>query len=417
MRCKAVVYKGPEKVAVEDVQFPTLKLDTPDQQRDCPHGAILKVLASCICGSDLHMTRGKTTAQSGLQLGHEITGEVIEVGPHVEFIKVGDIVSVPFNVACGKCRNCKSSFTNICLNSNPVQPGGLLGYVDGGGWRGGQAEYAMVPWADFNLLKLCDDRDPNKDKVMDHMLDIAMLADILPTGYHGAVTAGVKPGSTVYIAGAGPVGMACAASCKHLLGASVVIVGDINRDRIMHAKSMGLDVVDLSSTVPLLDQIEKATGIREVDYAIDCVGFEAKGHGSGMDYDVPRQAMEDTLEAIKYGGGIASPGVYLPQTKKLDDEKIKSGQVTLTYGQAWVKGFTLATGQCPVMKYNYDLLRAILNDRIPIAKYVNATVVPLAEAESAYERFSAGESKKFVLDPHGMLQNLSQRATISGSTH
>jgi glutathione-independent formaldehyde dehydrogenase len=396
---KAVVYKGGTQIAVEDIPYPTLQLDVPEQKKDCPHGAILKVIASNICGSDLHMVRGKTTARPGLVLGHEITGEVVEVGPHVEFIKVGDLVSVPFNVACGKCSNCKARDTHICLNSNPQQPGGLLGYVDGGGWLGGQAEYVMVPWADFNLLKL----EP-KEKVMERILDVSTLSDILPTGYHGAVTAGVTTGSTVLIVGAGPVGMACAACCVHLLGASTVIVADLNVARLRHAESLRLKTIDLSKNgVDVKKELEAILGKPEVDCVVDCVGFEAKGHGKCKTKDEPNRVMDTCIEAVRVGGGIGCPGVYLPEVRNIDDEEAKKGKYLLDFGNAWIKGFSLVTGQCPVMRYHKELLQAILADRIPVARYVNATVVPLADAETAYAKFDAGVPMKFILDPHGIL--------------
>ena len=194
--------------------------------RKTPHGAILKIVATNICGSDQHMVRGRTTAPAGLILGHEITGEVIETGPGVEFIKKGDLVSVPFNIACGRCRMCKEGHTGVCLNVNPGGYGSAYGYVDMGGWVGGQAEYVMVPYADWNLLKF-----PDKEQALEKILDLTMLSDIFPTGYHGCVSAGVTTGSTVYIAGAGPVGLA-AAHAAQLLGAAVVIVGDMNAERL-----------------------------------------------------------------------------------------------------------------------------------------------------------------------------------------
>ena len=168
---------------------------------------ILRIVSTNICGSDQHMVRGRTTAPKGIVLGHEITGEIIEKGKDVEFFNIGDLVSVPFNVACGRCRACRERNTGVCLNVNPQQPGGAYGYVDMGGWVGGQAEYVLVPYADFNLLKF-----PDKAQAMEKITDLTMLSDILPTGFHGAVTAGVGVGSTVYIAGAGPVGLAAAAA-------------------------------------------------------------------------------------------------------------------------------------------------------------------------------------------------------------
>ena len=212
--------------------------------RKVPHGAILRTVTTNICGSDQHMVRGRTTAPSGLVLGHEITGEVVEVGPDVEFIKVGDIVSVPFNIACGRCRNCKEGKTGICLNVNPDRPGSAYGYVDMGGWVGGQAEYVLVPYADWNLLKF-----PDRDQALEKILDLTMLSDIFPTGFHGAYTAGVGPGSTVYIAGAGRSGLAAAAGAQ-LLGAAVVIVGDLNEDRLAQARSFGCETVNVCEGDP-----------------------------------------------------------------------------------------------------------------------------------------------------------------------
>src|SRR2546423_1947864 len=249
---RCVVYVEPGKVSVETIDYP--KLELPEQNRKCDHGVILKIVATNICGSDQHMVRGRTTAPKGQTLGHEISGEVIELGRDVEFIKKGDLVSVPFNIACGRCRMCKAGNTGVCLTVNPARPGAAYGYVDMGGWVGGQAEYVMVPYADFNLLKF-----PDKDQAMAKIKDLTMLSDIFPTGYHGAVTAGVGPGSIVYVAGAGPVGLACAASC-HLLGAAVVIVGDMIPERLAQARSFGCETIDISPG-PLPDQIAQVVGI------------------------------------------------------------------------------------------------------------------------------------------------------------
>src|SRR3989454_2474859 len=252
---KAVAYIGPGEVEVQTIDYPELVLkDGPGVNpknvgRKCEHGVILQIVSTNICGSDQHMVRGRTTAPKGLILGHEITGEVIELGRDVEYIKKGDLCSVPFNIACGRCRNCKEGKTGVCLNVNPERPGSAYGYVDMGGWVGGQAEYVMVPYADWNLLKF-----PDKDRAMEKILDLTMLSDIFPTGYHGCVTAGVTTGSTVYIAGAGPVGLAAATSA-FLLGAAAVIVGDLNADRLAKARSFGCETVDVSQGEPQ-DQIE-----------------------------------------------------------------------------------------------------------------------------------------------------------------
>src|ERR671910_2148487 len=265
---KAVAYIEPGKVEVQTIDYPELTLkDGPGVNkrnvgRKCEHGVILKIVSTNICGSDQHMVRGRTTAPSGLILGHEITGEVIEVGRDVEFIKEGDLCSVPFNIACGRCQNCKEGKTGICLNVNPERPGSAYGYVDMGGWVGGQAEYVMVPYADFNLLKF-----PDKDQAMDKIRDLTMLSDIFPTGFHGAFSAGVRPGSTVYVAGAGPVGLA-AAHAAQVLGAAVVIVGDLNEERLGQAKSFGCEPVDITKGEPK-DQIEQILGVPVVDAAVD----------------------------------------------------------------------------------------------------------------------------------------------------
>src|SRR2546428_7535815 len=266
---RGLAYMGPGKVEVQSIDFPKLALGS----RKCEHGVILKIVCTNICGSDQHMVRGRTTAPKGLVLGHEITGEVIEAGRDVEYVKVGDLVSVPFNIACGRCRNCKDGKTGICLHVNPARPGAAYGYVDMGGWVGGQAEYVMVPYADFNLLRL-----PEKQKAMAKIKDLTMLSDIFPTGYHGAVSACVGPGSIVYVAGGGPVGLACAVSCQ-LLGAACVIVGDMIPERLAQARGFGCETVDLKKDASLGDPIAAILGEPEVDCAVDCVGFEARGHG------------------------------------------------------------------------------------------------------------------------------------------
>src|SRR5271170_3327637 len=236
---RGVVYLGPGKVEVQNIDFPAFRNPAG---KTIDHGVILKVAATNICGSDQHMVRGRTTAPAGMVLGHEITGEIIEIGRDVEFLGIGDLVSVPFNVACGRCRTCREGNTGVCLNVNPERAGGAYGYVDMGGWVGGQAEYVMVPYADFNLIKF-----PDKAQALEKIRDLTMLSDILPTGFHGAVTAGVGVGSTVYVAGAGPVGLAAAASAQ-ILGAAVVLIGDMNTQRLAHAKNVGFEPIDLSKS-------------------------------------------------------------------------------------------------------------------------------------------------------------------------
>jgi glutathione-independent formaldehyde dehydrogenase len=400
---RAVAYMGPGKVEVQDVDYPALELrDGPGVNpanvgRQVPHGAILKCVATNICGSDQHMVRGRTTAPEGLVLGHEITGEVVEVGPGVEFIKVGDLCSVPFNISCGRCRNCKEGHTGVCLNVNPDRPGSAYGYVDMGGWVGGQAQYVMVPYADWNLLKF-----PDKDQAMEKILDLAMLSDIFPTGYHGCVTAGVTTGSTVYIAGAGPVGLAAATSAL-LLGAAVVVVGDLNADRLAKAASFGCETVDVSKGDPK-DQIEQILGAPEVDCAVDAVGFEARGHGGEAATERPATVLNSVMDLTRAAGRIGIPGLYVTGDPGAADEAAKQGSLSLRIGLGWAKSHVFTTGQCPVMQYNRKLMMAILYDRVSIARNVNAISIPLDQAPRGYEEFDQGAASKYVLDPHGMIK-------------
>jgi len=399
---KAVAYIGPGKVEVQSIDYPKLELrDGPGVHpknigRKCEHGVILKVVSTNICGSDQHMVRGRTTAPANLVLGHEITGEVAEVGRDVEFIKKGDLVSVPFNIACGRCRNCKEGKTGICLNVNPARPGAAYGYVDMGGWVGGQAQYVMVPYADFNLLKF-----PDKDQALEKIRDLTMLSDIFPTGYHGAVSAGVTSGSTVYVAGAGPVGLACAASA-HFLGAAVVVVGDLNPERLAQARSFGCETIDVSKgEVP--DQLEQILGVPEVDAAVDCVGFEARGHGSDAAREAPATVLNSIMQVTREAGQLGVVGLYVTGDPGAKDEAAKQGSLSIRIGLGWAKSHSFTTGQCPVMRYHRQLMNAILNERCQIAKAVNATVISLDEAPEGYRSFDKGTSTKYVLDPHGML--------------
>ena len=390
---RGVAYMGTGKVEVQSIDFPKLALGS----RKCEHGVILKIVATNICGSDQHMVRGRTTAPHGLVLGHEITGEVLEAGKDVEFIKVGDLCSVPFNIACGRCRNCREGKTGICLNVNPARPGAAYGYVDMGGWVGGQAEYVMVPYADWNLLKF-----PDKDRAMTKIRDLTLLSDIFPTGYHGAVTAGVGPGSVVYVAGAGPVGLASAASCQ-LLGAACVIVGDLIPERLAQARSFGCETVDLRLDASLGDQIAQIVGVPEVDSAVDCVGFEARGHGSDSGVEQPATVLNSLMEVTRAGGALGIPGLYVTDDPGGVDANAKVGRLGIRIGLGWAKSHTIATGQCPVIKYNRQLMQAILYDKIQIAKAVNVTTISLDQAPGGYRDFDKGAAKKFVLDPHGMI--------------
>src|SRR5215218_1916017 len=396
---RVVVYKGPGEVAVEDIDYP--KLEVPEDvasamgmSKEAPHGAILRIVSTNICGSDQHMVRGRTTAPPGQTLGHEITGEVIEIGNDVQFIKEGDLCSVPFNIACGRCRNCKERKTGVCLNVNPARAGSAYGYVDMGGWVGGQAEYVMVPFADFNLLKF-----PDRDQALEKILDLTMLSDIFPTGYHGAYTAQVTTGSTVYVAGAGPVGLAAAYSAQ-VLGASVVIVGDLNEERLAQARSFGCETVNVGEDAELSDQIAEIVGESEVDSAVDAVGFEASVRPGE---ESPAVVLNSIQTVTRAGGSLGIPGLYVTGDPGAADPDAQQGTLKIRFGLGWAKSHAFFTGQCPVMKYNRQLMMSILYDKAHIADAVNATVITLDEAPQGYKDFDKGAAKKYVLNPHGMI--------------
>lgn len=399
---KAIAYAGAGKVEVVDIDYPTFELKdgpgvNPDNiGRKVPHGVILRTVTTNICGSDQHMVRGRTTAPEGLVLGHEITGEIVEKGRDVEFLEVGDIVSVPFNIACGRCRNCKEGKTGICLNVNPDRPGSAYGYVDMGGWVGGQAEFVLVPYADWNALKF-----PDRDQALEKILDLTMLSDIFPTGFHGAYTAGTRAGSTVYIAGAGPVGLAAAVGAQ-LLGAAVVIVADLIPERLEQARSFGCATVDVSAG-DVSDQIAEIVGEPEVDCGVDAVGFEARGHGADSGEEQPAAVLNSLMAVTRAGGALGIPGLYVTGDPGAADEAAQEGSLSIRIGLGWAKSLAFTTGQCPVMQYNRQLMQAILHDKVQIADAVNAKAIPLEEAPRGYAEFDAGAATKYVLNPNGYL--------------
>ncbi|GMI55524.1 hypothetical protein ScalyP_jg7844 [Parmales sp. scaly parma] len=403
---RGVIFMGPNQVEVKGIPFPELSLDSMNspvdserQKRKCNHGVIMKVVTTNICGSDQHMVRGRTSLPGGhMVLGHEITGEVVEVGEDCETLSVGDICSVPFNIACGRCAACKRGDTGVCLRTNPARPGAAYGYVDMGGWIGGQSEYVMVPYADFNLLKF-----PDSDQALEKIKDLTLLSDIFPTGFHGAVQAGTGPGSIVYIAGAGPVGLASAASAQ-LLGAACVIVGDVIPERLEQARSFGCETVDLRREGSLQDMLAEilpnSGGI--VDGAVDCVGFEARGTGAASAGEVPAQVLNDLMSVVREGGKIGIPGLYVTEDPGGVDNAAQFGNLSLRIGLGWSKSHEFGTGQCPVMKYHKSLMNAILYDKIKIADAVNVKCISLDDAPKGYDDFDKGAATKFVIDPHNM---------------
>ena len=295
--------------------------------------------------------------------------------------------------------------TNLCLSTNKdldafgnTKAGAAYGYVGMGGWNGGQADYVMVPYADWNLLKFQD-----REGALDKLRDLATLSDIFPTGFHGAVTAGVGVGSTVYVAGAGPVGLAAAASAK-LLGAAVVFVGDLNKERLAHAKkTIGCEVIDVSKA-PVHEQIAAALKTPYVDCSVDAVGFEARGGHGQTHIEKPAQVLNDLMQITAPGGAIGIPGLYVTADPGAVDDAAKEGTLSMRLGLGWSKGHSFFTGQCPVMRYNRQLARAIMHDRVNIAEVVNVQVISLEDAPKGYADFDKGAAKKFVIDPSGDLR-------------
>ncbi len=334
---------------VDTLDFP--KLEIPDG-RKAPHGVVLKVIATNICGSDLHIYRGAFPIPDGMVMGHEMTGQVFEVGSDVEFVNEGDLVSVPFNVACDRCRNCRAGRTEVCETTNPEVSCAAYGF-NLGDFQGGQADYLFVPYADFQLLRF-----PDPDQAMEKILDLAVLSDILPTAYHGLVEAGVRAGSTVYLGGAGPVGR-CGAAAARLMGASCIIVGDHNKERLELVRKLGCETIDLNEDVPLTDQIEQILGEPMVDSAVDYVGSEAHGLGKESDDMDPAHAINQVMDATRAGGATGIIGVY-GADPIADSKEAQEGTFALDFGKAWIKSPHIIGGQAPIMRYNRQLMMAIL---------------------------------------------------------
>jgi glutathione-independent formaldehyde dehydrogenase len=229
-----------------------------------------------------------------------------------------------------------------------------------------------------------------------------MLSDIFPTGFHGAVTAGVGVGSTVYVAGAGPVGLATAHSAQ-LLGAAVVVVGDMNAERLEQARRFGCETVDLTRDASLADQLAEVLGEPEVDSAVDCVGFEARGHGGDAGREMPATVLNSLMEITRAGGRLGIPGLYVTGDPGGVDDDAKVGSLKIRIGLGWAKSHGFSTGQTPVMRYHRQLMMAILHGKAKIADAVNATVISLEDAPTGYADFDKGASRKYVLDPHGMV--------------
>ncbi|MDS0137525.1 MULTISPECIES: glutathione-independent formaldehyde dehydrogenase [unclassified Amycolatopsis] len=377
---KAVVYRGPRQVEVREV---------PDPGIDQPTDAIVKITTTNICGSDLHMYEGRTAVEEGKVLGHENMGIVVEIGAGVTRVKVGDRVSVPFNVACGTCRNCLEGWTSFCLRVNPAEgmDGAAYGYANMGPYDGGQAEYLRVPYADFNLLDL--------PAGTEYENDFTMLSDIFPTGWHGTELAGMRPGDRVVVFGAGPVGLLAAHSAV-LRGAAEVYVVDKERDRLALAEKIGVLPVDFSEADPV-EQIMAATGGQGADCGVEAVGYQAHDH-SGQEH--PELVLDNLVKSVRSTGGIGVVGVYVPQDPGAATEGAKEGRIGFDYGTLFTKGQRMGTGQCPVKRYNRRLRDLIITGRAN-PSFLVSHELPLDQAAEGYERFDHREDgwTKVLLRP------------------
>ena len=388
---RALCWYGRHNVRVEDVPEPKILN---------PRDAIVKITATAICGSDLHLYDGYIpTMQGGDILGHEFMGEVVEVGPGVGNLKVGDRVVVPFTIACGNCFFCQRQLWSLCDNSNPnaemaaalygYSPSGLFGYSHMmGGYAGGQAEYARVPFADVGPIKIPDGLDDEQ---------VLFLSDIFPTGYMAAENCNIQPGDVVAVWGCGPVGQ-FAIKSAYMFGAERVIAIDRYPERLeMAQRDGGAEVLNYEDA-DVLDALKELTGGRGPDACIDAVGMEA--HGTGLDamYDRAKQAarvsfdrptvLRYAITACRKGGTLSVAGVYGGFLDKIP------------FGAAFNKGLTFKMGQTHMMRYMRPLLERIMNGDID-PRFVITHRLSLDDAAQGYKIFHGKEDNciKVVLKP------------------
>jgi glutathione-independent formaldehyde dehydrogenase len=378
---KAVVYEGPRKVSLKEV---------PDARIERPTDVLVRITTTNICGSDLHMYEGRTDFETGRWFGHENLGQVVEVGEAVDKVRVGDFVVIPFNVACGHCKNCERGYTNYCLTAQPNREwaGAAYGFADMGPWAGGQAELLRVPWGDFNCLRLGEDAEERQN-------DYVMLADIFPTGYHATEMAGVQPGDQTVIYGAGPVG--CMAAYSAILkGASRVMVVDRHPDRLKKVEEIGAIAIDDSAVDPVEAVNEMTMGLG-ADNGCECVGYQAHDP-EGVEH--PNETLNRLVQSVRFTGGIGVVGVFVPQDPGGPDELAKNGQVAFDFGEFWFRGQTMGTGQCPVKRYNRRLRDLIAGEKAK-PSWIVSHELTLDDAPNAYEHFDDRDEgwTKVVLHP------------------
>lgn len=376
---KALVYNGPRDVQVREV---------PDAKIERATDVLVKISSANICGSDLHMYEGRTNMEPGRILGHENLGEVIEVGPAVDRVKVGDRVCLPFNIGCGFCENCEKGLTGFCLTANPGTAGAGYGFAGMGPYSGGQAEYLRVPYGDFNCLVLPRGSEEKES-------DYVMLSDIFPTGYHATELAGVKPGDSIVIYGAGPLGL-MAASSAVLKGASMVMVVDTHKDRLQLAEKLGAIAID-DTEGDGVQRIMELTGGKGADCGCECVGYQCCNMHRE---EVSNLTMNNLVATVKATGGIGVVGVFVPEDPGSRDKLEKRGQMAFDFGQFWFKGQRMGTGQANVKAYNRLLSRLIEKDKVK-PSWIVSHELPLKQAPEAYENFDKRKTgwTKVVLKP------------------
>ncbi len=377
---KAVVYEGARNISVKDV---------PEPHIEEPTDAIIQITTTNICGSDLHMYEGRTNVEPGTVLGHENMGIVADVGAAVSRIRVGDRVSVPFNIACGTCRNCQHGWTSYCLRTNPTEgvDGAAYGYANMGPYRGGQAELLRVPYADVNLLRLPAGKE--------HEAEFTMLSDIFPTGWHGTELAGMRAGDRVAIFGGGPVGL-LAAHSAFIKGAADVFVVDLEPARLDTAAKIGATAVDIRRGDPR-EQIMDATHGHGADCGVEAVGYQA--HEPAGE-ERPELVLDELVGVVRSTGGIGVIGVYVPQDPGAPTEAAARGRISFDFGMSFIKGQQIGTGQCPVMRYNRQLRDLIIAGRAT-PSFLVSHELPLQQAPQGYEHFDKRENgwTKVVLHP------------------
>lgn len=376
---KAVIYNGPRDVAVKQV---------PDARIEKATDVLVKITTSNICGSDLHMYEGRTDFEPGKIFGHENLGVVIEIGSAVERIKLGDRVCMPFNIGCGYCANCERGLTGFCLTANPGTAGAAYGFAGMGPYSGGQAELLRVPYADFNCLVLPPGSEEKEN-------DYVMLSDVFPTGYHATELAGVQPGESVVIYGAGPVGLMAAYSAI-IKGAAKVMVVDQQPDRLALAKKIGAIPID-NSDGSCVDQVLALTGGQGADRGCECVGYQCCDHKR---HEVPNLTMNNLVRTVRATGGIGVVGVFVAKDPGAEDKLAKQGQIAFDFGQFWTKGLRVGTGQANVKAYNRRLCNLIEAGKAA-PSFLISHELPLERAAEGYKNFDARKEgwTKVVLKP------------------